>query len=129
MFGLIAQVRGEKQLFAPKGIPENLGFSAQDDWYLLISEDKGADNIEGYTSLHNAERWKNSMGCKIVEYDGKPHKVEHPDWHTPTWLTPSELRQALERTNDKDVYNAILIMMEALEKEDKIVRMVIWFDN
>ena len=62
--------------------------------------------------------------------------VTMPDWHTPSWLTPSEIADALylhdvDRAALSPQFRAILAMMEelALHLGQQNVRLVFWFDN
>ena len=133
MFGYIAGARMGIALTPAKGIPSNLGYRANSDWYLII-DDKFA-NMDGYTSLKNALQWQ-KQGHKIIEHPdrpGMPWQIEHPDWHTPTWLTLKEYRACLLENPDGreivDDYWAIEGAMAALVKRDNDVRLVCWFDN
>jgi len=79
-----------------------------------------------------AERW-HARGRPYVMRDGKPVMVEHPDWHTPSWLTADEWEAALKLAGvgpkAEAEYHAILAAMRALEAAGNAARVVFWFDN
>lgn len=140
MFGILAGVRDNNSphSFEPKGIlpEEKLSWAVREDLYLTITEDGEGDNE---TTLERAKSW--GSGRIINDNDGNPYKVEHPDWHSHSWMTIDELKQAYKwyKKYAKESgygggvpleYKVILKTMEALEdngKNDVIV--VFWFDN
>jgi len=128
MFGRMADVRGSgPPVVEQRGIPEKLGWAARNDWYLFITEHPG----DGYVTHETALRYA-SYGRKIVEQNGKPTWVEHPDWHTPSWLTIEEYEAALTRESGwppQDEYWAVLAAMKCLRDRGNDVRLVFWFDN
>jgi hypothetical protein len=135
-FGHMASVRSDRGLaFPPKGYPEDADYYANQDAYLYIDDE--CSDEDGYTSLARAKQWE-KHGHKIIERDGKPYKVEHPDWHSHSWLTPDEFEQVCKQ-DYKDAcnesgkidgtYTAILATLRALEKEYEGARLVFWFDN
>lgn len=154
LFDAIAGVRGnELQLFKPRDIPDDLAYHASGDYWLYINYLHPDAEWEGSTSPSRAESYINS-GCRTkgsfeptlsqqgdviteigAEHRGKPTHVEHPDWHTHTWLTPQEFAAALDKvegSSDWGVgakYWALLAAMQELERRGEEVRIVIWFDN
>lgn len=135
----MAGVRGSgAALVQPRGIPPDLAYKAADDWHITINDDLAAQDHEGCTSLATATQWVKTLGCEIV-YDvaKKPWRVTHPDWHTPSWLTLSELGEALakikqELSDSADIcqYDAALAALRALEHGGQNeARLVFWFDN
>lgn len=135
MFGLIAKVRCEfPSSLQPKGLPENLAYSSRKDAFCWINDEYANDDNE-YVTLETAERWAKYGNQIIYDENGKPDKVEHPDWHSHTWLTCDEFKQVIEAYNSlenstKEVeYEALLAMMESLNLNDCDSRLVIWFDN
>jgi len=132
LFGYLANVRGDgPAVIEPRGLPENLGHIAQLDARIFICDENG----EGFCTLEKAKEWE-KYGCKIYEQNGEPGFVDHPDWHSHTWLTPDELQQVYDKTeSDKEVwrlddtYYALLAAMRELEKRGNNVRLVLWFDN
>lgn len=103
MFTLMAGVREwvgkDVKLFKPKGLPEGIGYSANDDNYLYVTADKACKCWEsGTVTESNAARWVAS-GSSVYKNDsrGKPLWVSHPDWHSHSWLSLEEYRQVLER--------------------------------
>lgn len=139
MFGILSKgVRSMPSFsFEPKGIPENMSYSANEREYILISEDREIDG-ESWCSLEDAKRWERN-GSKILYHNGKPWKVEHPDWHSHSWLTIEEYKKALDFYKEECVkenydfkepeYSAILAAMQELESHGLDVRIVFWFDN
>lgn len=138
MFGLLSKgVRSDlDEGLEPKGLPANLGYNSACDAYIRIN-DKYAQDDDDYTTLETALRWA-QYGRKIINDDnGNPYKIEHPDWHSHSWLTTEEFKQQLEiyylKTENKQYpepeYNALLAAMIELEKFDKECRIVFWFDN
>jgi hypothetical protein len=77
----------------------------------------------------NALRWIEG-GCKVkLKADNTMDRIEHPDWHTPSWLTASELERCIDTEGYVDEYKAILAAMKSLESSGNDVRLVFWFDN
>jgi hypothetical protein len=85
-----------------------------------------------YVGGKDAARYA-EYGKKVELRDGRPTAVEHPDWHTPTWLAPDEWERALKAARmtppDDPKYFAVLGAMRALEAAGYKVRVVCWFDN
>lgn len=134
LFGLLCRgVRSNNPNgFEPKGKLTDYGTYSKNDAYLFISDDEQKD---GCTTLANAERWE-QYGCQIIKNEkGIPYKVEHPDWHSHSWLTTEEFGQALQFYREEETYypvveyEALLAAMEALERFDTEARIVFWFDN
>jgi hypothetical protein len=141
MFGILAGVRREfPESFEAKGLPTHeLSYQCNGDLYLYISDD---GKEEGHTTLERALDWNKRYGCKFVnDSNGKPMKVQHPDWHSHSWMNVKELSKAY-RTYFKMVkkeygtgsvpaeYKAVLDVMKSLEKNgDYITKVVFWFDN
>ena len=132
MFGILAGVRYTPDKgFDPKGLPDfGLGWSVEADLYLTITED---GHEEGCCTLEDAQRWR---GRIINNHEGNPWRVEHPDWHSHSWLTPKELAQAYRRYKKEEGYppclewRVLLKTMKALEDNGKNeVVVVFWFDN
>lgn len=136
-FEIIAGVRGDNSVFEAKGIPEDMSWTAQDDWYIYINDAPESEDEEDECDCENIVSLKTALqyekyGSKILYHEnGKPYRVEHPDWHTPTWLSTSELNEAVSHlSNHADpAYEAVLAMMESLESNGKEARLVVWFDN
>lgn len=132
VFGMIAGVHGNKSLFEPKGIPEDMGWQAQEDWWIYIDdkpEGQEECDCENIVSLKTAQQYE-TYGSRILYHkNGKPYRVEHPDWHSATWLTTSEFNEALSHTDSAPAYKAVLAMMESLESNNQEARIIVWFDN
>lgn len=55
--------------------------------------------------------------------------VAELDWHSATWLTPTEFANAVDGVINPDiVYQAVLALCRTLEREYE-VRLIMWFDN
>jgi hypothetical protein len=136
LFGILAGVRehGLKHSYEPKGIPNfKLAYEVEHDLYLYIRKDDEKE-YENSCTLEDAKRW----GRTIINNDkGEPWKTVHPDWHSFSWLTIAELKQAFKWYSKVsegyklDVeYRAMLKAMEVLEDGGKNeVVVVFWFDN
>jgi hypothetical protein len=130
MFGRLAGVRCDGCLIEPKGIPSDLSWTADDDYWLRVNDDYAED--EGYTSQERALSYIKSGSKVKLNDDNTMDKVEHPDWHTPSWLTADELEKCLEvpaEWGDTEEYKAILAAMKSLELSGRDTRLVFWFDN
>ena len=134
IFGLLSEgVRCDVEgSIKPKGLPENLSFTTNNDNSLYISENS---HEERSCSLEQAKRWEKN-GYKITYNENNvPVFIEHPDWHSHTWLTLEEYKQALTKYDelaDYEIavdYKLILSVLEKLEAEGYDARLVIWFDN
>lgn len=96
LFGLMAGVRGGPALIEPKGIPKNLCWYIEDDYYLRISDDKNDLNQQGYCTSEKAREWV-SLGLSryFEDKEWKIKKVSHPDNHTESWFTTDEFERVL----------------------------------
>ena len=100
---------------------------------LFITE-KGEDERE--CTLEQAKKWE-TYGRKITYQNDVPTFVEHPEWHSHTWLNLKEYKQALKlykKNNSPSYgvpieYQAILDLMKSLKKSGAIPKLVFWFDN
>jgi hypothetical protein len=140
MFGILAGVRDKNppHSFEPKGIlpEEKQSWYVRNDLYLYITEDGKGDNE---TTLERAKSWG---GCQIInDINGDPYKVDHPDWHSHSWMTIEEYKQALkwykEYAKEDGIeggvpfdYKVILKVMKVLENNGRNdVLLIFWFDN
>jgi hypothetical protein len=146
LFGVLAGVRGQyEDSFEPKGkLPKDeMGFSSQYDAWLTIAHVNDVDVCEGYVKLEDAKKYE-SYGRQILnDEEGMPRWVEHPDWHSHSWMSIDELEEAFKRytvhasaewgeeiTKPPVEYRALLASMKALEDDgENEVRVVFWFDN
>jgi hypothetical protein len=127
VFGRIAGVRCDGCLVEPKGIPEDLSWQAEGNYWLRVNDTYKDD--DDYCSTEDAMRWIKN-GCRVkLKADNTIDRVEHPDWHTPTWLTADELEACLVGIEDGAEYKAVLAAMKSLEASNRDVRLVLWFDN
>jgi hypothetical protein len=132
LFGLLANVRGDGAKYPPRGLPTELGYEAKSHAYLFISENLSDE--EGSVTLAKAQEWEKKCQCKIIYNGEKPTWVEHPDWHSHSWLTLEEYKTILEdylsdKTHRESAYEAILAAMSKLAECGNDVRVVFWFDN
>lgn len=151
LFGRMAGVRGDgPPVVAPRGIPDDLAWYAKADWWLRIDY-LGTGDGEGECTPADAERYARhgrtrgsfepyirttrEGGVTVstvvgAEHRGKPTHVEHPDWHTPSWLTSGELAVAIADDPEQEPeYRALLAAMRQFEADEYEVRLVFWFDN
>lgn len=87
MFTRMAGVRGEQSLAValPRGLPEDASY------YVLT------ENRIGLDADSNLDRVR-SWGVKIyVDKEGTPYAADHPDWHSHSWLTLEEFKDAIEK--------------------------------
>lgn len=133
MFGILSKgVRCDTTFnFPPKGTPDDMAYASRNDSLIYISEEP----TEGSVTLEKAKQWE-KYGNKIINNsEGKPTWVEHPDWHSHSWLTTEEFEKAMEfynKNSDKWVepeYEAILVSMKRFEELGYEARIVFWFDN
>lgn len=127
LFGAMANVRTGGAVVPPRGIPEDMAYAADGRWWLYITE---AREDYGCVSVETAEQYQR-LGSRVrKDKDGKTRWVEHPDWHTPSWMTAEEFSSALEKSGHRgDVANAALAAMFYLDGQSSNSRIVFWFDN
>lgn len=103
LFALIAGVRASWQNTqgrkpgTPKGFPADAGWSMLERYALVVSD---SFEGEGRCSFGDAERWINQGISKVIEErDGKPFRINNPDWHSATWLGLDELKAIQQSYN------------------------------
>jgi hypothetical protein len=80
--------------FQPKGIPSTLSHHVEWKYTLYVNED-GDETDEYSCSRKSAEGWVESG---VSEWcDEEKHRVTHPDWHTPSWLSTAEVEELVKR--------------------------------
>jgi len=131
MFSILAKVRSGDtmpKLFAPKGMPEDCSYEADNDNTNYISDDGG----EGHVSQEKAAEWVAKGLSKYRE----EHWVTNPDWHSHSWLTTAEYEQAIEAFRKATEmypleleYLVILDCLFSFERQGHEARLVFWFDN
>lgn len=101
MFEAMAGARGEVEnaVCPPKGLPEKVSYQVRDRILIPIGKKKVSGNE---VTIAQARRWE-SAGHKIIFDNGIPVAVEHPDWHTYSWLTTKEFGEALDLFHKRDV--------------------------
>lgn len=131
LFGMLADVRNYEEVTpvaSGRGMPDDAAWGTKVDNEIRISDHDG----DGCCTLDQAMHYSKAYECRIVLDDnGKPRAVTHPDWHSHSWCTPDELELVLRKLGDTyDVeYRALLAAMRSLENDGNIVRLVFWFDN
>lgn len=133
IFANLAGVRGEGP--EPKGCPEDLGWSASHDNNIYIS----AEPSDSSVSPETAKRYVESCGSHYIQNrEGVNTWVTHPDWHSHSWATVTELAHAVASAEKGDKwggpyvmheYRALIAAMRSLAANGREVRVVYWFDN
>lgn len=129
----------EMPLYIPRGLPKEFSEAVILDYYLPvvdIDEDDLWSN-ENHVQRQAAIRWVERGLSHFIDSGLKPHGlVSKPDYHTPSWLTLIEIRQALVYKNiDTQTlppdFQVLLVLMETLETHigEGRTRLVFWFDN
>lgn len=134
MFGILSKGLRTTQEFSfePKGLPYEMGYHAVNDSRIPIGE-----HGEGWASKDKVARWVNSGASEIIRNEnGDAIWVTNPDWHSHSWLTTDEYKQAVTFYNDvhgkaypEPEYNAVLACLESFEAQGFDARIVFWFDN
>lgn len=148
LFAVLAGVRqyadGPEPVVGQKGLPETVSYAVRGANELYVVDDKELEGDEGVVLRSTAEKWVDSGSSEWVDEDKK--RVTHPDWHSHSWLTTSELEAAINKyeayyadPNHRSQYRgekvdpevrAALAAMKALEADGTLVaRFVFWFDN
>jgi hypothetical protein len=135
-YGVFAELAGVRRwtnhttYIEPRGIPEKVGYSANDDYWLYIVDDASESHREGLTARSKAERWVKN-GDSVHKPDN-PEFISHPDWHSASWLTTEEYGAAIARVGPvtRLTYSAIYGTLLALTASGAYAaRVVFWFDN
>jgi len=142
LFAVLAGVRGVyDDSFIPKGRleREEMGYISGSESHLyILDKPTGEVHEDSCCSREQAQKW-HEHGCRIIDEKW----VEHPDWHSHSWMTVEELEEAFNRykvhatrewgepiTEAPLEYRALLASMKALEDDgENDVRVVFWFDN
>jgi hypothetical protein len=131
LFGLLAGVRGTQQPVAePRGVPKDISWQTEHLYALYVVDKVDSFYGEHACSKEDAERWL-SKACSSVWREGEHRMITGPDWHTPSWVSTSELETVVERYGERvpPELAAVLAAMKALEKGGCDARLVFWFDN
>lgn len=127
VFGRIAGVRCDGCLIEPRGIPDDLSYESEPYYWLRV--DNQFKDDDGYCSTEQALSWiKYGSRVKLKE-NREIDRVEHPDYHTPTWLTASELEACLVDMHDTERYTAVVAALRSFEQQGFDSRLIIFFDN
>lgn len=141
MFGFLSKgVRGNFSDGLPaKGLPEfdERGYHSRNDSVCYISDKESSDGES--VTLETAMKWA-EYGSKLYNNsNGQPQWVDHPDWHSHTWLTTEEYERAINtykeycklagEIDNPIEYVALLSAMKTFDENGYVARLVIWFDN
>lgn len=92
MFEAMAGVRGDptNAPFPQRGLPADISYGVRLHSHLMIDDGRTG------CSMADAERWA-KHGNKFWPSDTNRQMIEHPDWHSYSWLTVSELKEVMDR--------------------------------
>ena len=126
IFAKLAGVRSENQPLVPvRGIPDDTGHVCTSDYWIYINDSVKEDEYS--CSQTTAASW-HANGRKYKQNAlGSDRWIEHPDWHSASWLTVGEFREATQ-TGDIE-YAALVAAAQTLQRGGNEVRIVFWFDN
>lgn len=157
---------------SPKGLPEKISWRVEDDVFENVNDQYSSGEGLHYTSYESALKYTQRYGSEWVRRDGydgplvyakgldayggyptpvkdqkKTYdwKITHPDWHSHSWLTASELQAVVDSYGEmgrkiwpaEDPYTvpaevqAWLAVLRALDAHPNVIqsRLVFWFDN
>ena len=99
LFGLLAGVRNKTaESMSPKGLPiDGISWRTQLAYGLHVYEGGGTVPDEGYCTREDADRWL-AAGWSVTIGD---NLISNPDWHTPSWVTVTELESVLPKLRDE----------------------------
>jgi hypothetical protein len=109
LFGIMAGVRrsqGLEPVSLPKGLPKEISYQLQSEAYLFVV-DKEEINEQGCCTRKDAERWGNNY------VDEKKKFVQHPDWHSHSWLSLEEVREVIRRYSRMTVESDFITLKDA----------------
>lgn len=138
-FAVLAGVRNCEDAFtpvsAPRGVPKDVAWTAKEAYTLHVSDGPTASHSEGDATKEDAERWLRQGISQWWDSDARWPRITHPDWHSASWLTASELEIADQRYRERypsgnSQLAAIVAMLKTLENgKPGMARLVFWFDN
>lgn len=135
MFELLAGVRGKETaaLIEPRGVPENLSWQADDDYWMRVTDDKADSRESNEIAEADAQKY---LGYGSIQHPTQPKRISSPDWHTASWLTLAEYEAVLGQyvlahgTEFLSAeYPALAAALRSLESRGLETRIVFWFDN
>lgn len=141
-FALMADVRnynGIVPVAQPKGIPDNLSWYVDSQFYYRINDEYATEQDEcghehryKYCTIKQAEEWAKHFNPIVRTERGG--KIQDPDAHTPSWMTVAELEEVQSRLTEMNCPSrdlmVIIATMKALNEDDPTgSRLVFWFDN
>lgn len=113
-----------KPVSQPRGMPGDAAWMAKCDNRLYVTEN--CESGEPSCTPQQAERWVSEGTSQWANAD--KDFVTNPDWHSHSWLTPSEFEAAIAGLPDTAEYQAALAAMRSFEPTHR-ARIVFWFDN
>ena len=133
-FGYLAGVRGDAEAFdEPRDVPEDMSVGVCKKYWLRIVETE-TEEAYGTVIRERAESWVNrENGERYCTLHGIEY-VTHPDWHTASYYTLSELVHYLKERQDAaprigELRDAIKKVMKEEGLTKHTIRVVFWFDN
>lgn len=125
-FANIAGVRGEpedeKLLASGFGIPKDASWAVKYETTIAVDD----------TNRSNVEEWIKKGISKWADwsqdFDGKPTRVIHPDWHTHGWLDIKQWKKSVRGSKNLQI-KCMTAIMDTLVKNKCEARVVFWFDN
>lgn len=135
MFGLLADVRGSGCIYAPRGLPDHLGWEADRYFHMMVNDVHAGNGVQGWCTTEQAEGWVAAGWSQWV--NAERTKITDPDIHSCSWLTPDELAVVLSTymTDHSGDYHysvewdAMLAAMRRFEEMGARARVVFGFDN
>jgi hypothetical protein len=72
----------------PRGVPDDITPDVLAEYTLrVVPPEEYDEDMSGMTLRENAERYARDLKCRWFSDD----RIEHPDWHSASWLTLREL--------------------------------------
>lgn len=135
LFGALAGVRGESvPLYPPRGFPPDASASAKERYYVWVIDPAAEEEWKGepFMSREEAEQ----LIARGHSYsDAARDRIAHPDWHTASWLTLLEIREALahSRLELASCSPGLTLAVQVCEHLDRTfplgARFVFWFSS
>jgi hypothetical protein len=126
-------------LIPPRGLPADFSLAVEEHFFLEVTDHQIGigENGRRQVSREEAEWWVSIDQAFYLDREPQPRsKISNRYYHTPGWLTRSEILASLRKANWpleslSGEFHAVLAAMGELERhfgEDK-VRLVFWFDG
>lgn len=126
LFGLLAGVRGGGAVFPPRGTPEEMGWFAEDDYWITVTDKADVAIHDGWCLRETAEEYIAHGSKPKYHKDGGLWKVAGPDWHSSSWLYADEVAKVQEKYAKVALANARKeIATLAAESDDEMGRIAV----